>query len=88
MIDLFEMLVLLLNVSEKSPNMRKEMKKRTFWSDGTMILSKDEAAINALADLLDQLNGDMVTGYFDPKEDQESGTVDEYTGYYYLDSNG
>ncbi len=64
------------------------MKKRTFWSDGTMILSKDEAAINALADLLDQLNGDIVTGYFDPKEDQGSGTVDEYTGYYYLDSNG
>lgn len=75
MIDLFAMLVLLLNVSEKSPNMQEEMKKRTFWSDGTIILSKDEAAINALADLLDQLNGDMVTGYFDPKEDRESGTV-------------
>ena len=88
MIDLFEMLVILLDVSGKSLNMREEMKKKTFWSDGTMILSKDEAAINALADLLDQLNGDRVTGYFDPKEDHESGTVDEYTGYYYLDSNG
>jgi len=88
MIDLFEMLVLLLDVSKKSPNMRKEMKKRTFWSDGTMILSKDEAAINALADLLEQLNGDMITGYFDPKEDRESGVVDECTGYYFLDTNG
>lgn len=88
MIDLFEMLVLLLDVSEKSPNMREEMKKRTFWSDGTMILSKDEAAINALADLLEQLNGDMITGYFDPKEDRESGVVDECTGYYFLDTNG
>ena len=85
MIDLFEMLMILLDVSGKSLNMREE---KTFWSDGTMILSKDEAAINALADLLDQLNGDMVTGYFDPKEDRKSGTVDEYTGYYYLDSNG
>ena len=88
MIDLFEMLVLLLDVSKKSPNMRKEMKKRTFWSDGTMVLSKDEAAINALADLLEQLNGDMITGYFDPKEDRESGVVDECTGYYFLDTNG
>lgn len=88
MIDLFEMLVLLLDVSKKSPNMRKEMKKRTFWSDGTMILSKDEAAINALADLLEQLNGDMITGYFDPKEDRKSGAVDECTGYYFLDTNG
>ena len=58
------------------------------WSDGTMILSKDEAAINALADLLEQLNGDMITGYFDPKEDRESGVVDECTGYYFLDTNG
>ena len=88
MINLFEMLVLLLDVSKKSPNMRKEMKERTFWSDGTMILSKDEAAINALADLLEQLNGDMITGYFDPKEDRESGMVDECTGYYFLDTNG
>lgn len=88
MIDLFEMLVLLLDVSKKSPNMRKTMKERTFWSDGTMILSKDEAAINALADLLEQLNGDMITGYFDPKEDRESGMVDECTGYYFLDTNG
>lgn len=88
MIDLFEMLVLLLDVSKKSPNMRKEMKERTFWSDGMMILSKDEAAINALADLLEQLNGDMITGYFDPKEDRESGVVDECTGYYFLDTNG
>ncbi len=88
MIDLFAMLVLLLDVSKKSPNMREEMKKRTFWSDGTMILSKDEAAINALADLLEQLNGAMITGYFDPKEDRESGVVDECTGYYFLDTNG
>lgn len=45
------------------------------------IVSKDEAAINYVADLLDSLGFVAVTGYYDPKDD----VVDTMTGYYYVD---
>lgn len=45
------------------------------------IVSKDEAAINYVADLLDSLGLTAVTGYYDPKDN----VVDTMTGYYYVD---
>lgn len=44
------------------------------------IVSKDEAAINYVADLLDSLEFTAVTGYYDPKDN----VVDTMTGYYYV----
>lgn len=45
------------------------------------IVSKDEAAINYVADLLDSLGFTAITGYYDPKDN----VVDTMTGYYYVD---
>lgn len=51
----------------------------------SLIVSKDEATVNRVADMLDSMGFDAVTGYFDPKEDERSGEVDSLTGYYYVD---
>lgn len=45
------------------------------------IVSKDEAAIDYVADLLDSWGFTAVTGYYDPKDN----VVDTMTGYYYVD---
>lgn len=64
-----------------------EVENPKFWTDAEKIMCKDEAAINGIADLLDDVAGYGVccTGYYDPEEDKRSGLVDEYTGYYYLE---
>lgn len=51
----------------------------------SLIASNDEATVNRIADMLDSMGFDAVTGYFDPKEDERSGEVDSLTGYYYVD---
>lgn len=64
-----------------------EVENPKFWTDGEKILSKDQDAINAIADFLDDTAGYGVccTGYYDPEEDKRNDCVDEYTGYYYLE---
>ena len=57
----------------------------TFFQDSEKILCQSEEKINALADLLDDLGCTAITGYYDPEEDERNGTVDQYTGFYYLD---
>ena len=60
------------------------------WSDGSEILCRTECAANALADLLLQLYGSqgedvtVVTGYYDPAEDERNGEQDRYTGWWYV----
>ena len=58
-----------------------------FWTDGEKILCKNEAAIEGIADLVDDIAGYGIacTGYYDPEEDRRNDTVDKYTGYYYLE---
>lgn len=51
----------------------------------SQIVSKEETAVNRVADMLDSMGFDAVTGYFDPKEDERNGEVDSLTGYYYVD---
>lgn len=53
--------------------------------DKSMIVSKDETTVNRIADMLDSMGFDAVTGYFNPEEDKRSGEVDSLTGYYYVD---
>ncbi len=62
-------------------------KRPDYWSDQDLILcpSLDEA--NVLADVLEAVGFDPVTGYFDPAVDDEWGTRDKYTGYAYVDLN-
>lgn len=59
-------------------------KHYTYFQDGDQILSRSEEKINALADLFDDLGFTAVTGYYDPEEDEETGNLDSYTGFYYL----
>ena len=53
--------------------------------DKSMIVSKDKTTVNRIADMLDSMGFDAVTGYFDTEEDKRSGEVDSLTGYYYVD---
>lgn len=58
-----------------------------FWTDGEKILSKDQSALNGIADLIDDVAtyGICCTGYYDPEEDKRSDCIDKYTGYYWLE---
>lgn len=86
--DIYSIIVAFLDDTRKAPETRAHIKENDkFWSDGCQILSKDESAINALADLFDQLGAQEVcTGYYDPAEDERQGETDEYTGYFYLEA--
>ena len=55
------------------------------WSDGEKILCEDSLVINTIADVLDALGYQAVTGYYAPKEDERNGDTDEYTGNWYVD---
>ena len=57
---------------------------RKFWTNGEEILGADETEINIIADLLDCMGYDAITGYYDPEEDAKNGDTDEYTGNYYV----
>lgn len=50
----------------------------------SLIVSKDETAVNCVADMLKSNGFDAVTGYFDPVEDKRNNTVGPLTGYYYV----
>lgn len=60
------------------------------WSDGTEILCRTKSAADAIADLLWQLyntqgeDATVLTGYYDPKEDENNGEQDRYTGWWYV----
>lgn len=61
--------------------------KGKFWTpDREEILCDSEEKIETLADFFDCLigNGDSITGYYDPKDDNKNGETDQRTGYYYL----
>lgn len=57
------------------------------WTDGSEILCKTEAMADAIADLIDAVEGEPVahTGSYDPEEDERNDCVDNYTGWYYVD---
>lgn len=60
------------------------------WDGDEMMLCRTESAANAIADLFEQLyrsQGEEVvinTGFYDPEEDKRDGTVDDYTGWWYV----
>lgn len=60
------------------------------WSDGTEILCKTEDGANTIADMLttmyeaDDNEMQIVTGYYDPKEDKRNNEEDRYTGWWYV----
>jgi hypothetical protein len=56
---------------------------KKFFATGYEILSKDETAINTLAELFEAMEfSDVMTGYYDPAEDERNEETDELTGYY------
>ena len=60
------------------------------WSDGLELLCKTESAADMLADMITTLyrtQGEdvvVVTGYYDPKEDERNNEVDRHTGWWYV----
>lgn len=55
------------------------------WSDGDRILCDDAIVTNIVADLLDAMGYTAVTGVYDREDDECNGTVDQYTGYHYIE---
>ncbi len=58
------------------------------WSDGHEILCKTYEQAEGVADVLSMIffdsSSDVHTGYYDPKEDCQSGEIDDHTGWYYV----
>ena len=61
------------------------------WSSKDEILCKSESAANTIAELIEHLYAsqqeDILVhiGYYDPIEDEKSGEVDKFTGWWYVD---
>lgn len=86
--DLFNIICVFLDDTNRAQGMKDWLRERyKFWSDGCQIFSKDETAIEILADLFDRLGAQEVcTGYSDPKKAiTKWGSNDPHTGYYYLE---
>lgn len=60
-----------------------------YWTNKDIILCSSEekmcALISFLTDLYSIRNINILTGYYDPDEDEKSGEVDECTGFWYVD---
>ena len=56
--------------------------------DDEILVKGSQAKVDAMADLLMCMGLDVVTGYYDPKEDAAHGACDAYTGYRYIRVNG
>lgn len=60
------------------------------WSSKDEILCKSESAANTIAELIEHLYASQQqdilvnTGYYDPLEDEKSGEVDKFTGWWYV----
>ena len=59
---------------------------RLFYGDDDEIWTDNDVVYNAILTLFDTLGlgENIVTGYFDPKEDKEDGVFDKFTGCYYI----
>ncbi len=69
------------------PDIEQKSEKDVFFKEcdaSDEILSKNEEAINHLADAFDAMGLVAVTGYYDPEEDKKSGQEDCLTGLYHL----
>lgn len=69
------------------PDIGQKSEKDVFFKEcdaSDEILSKNEEAINHLADAFDAMGLVAVTGYYDPEEDKKSGQEDCLTGLYHL----
>ena len=57
------------------------------WCDDYSILTPKEDIHKAILLVFDSLgfHNDLVTGYYDPKEDERDENVDEFTGNYYIE---
>lgn len=59
-----------------------------FWTDGERILCDTETEASVVANFLEEILGyELCTGFYDPAEDQNAGTVDAYTGLWYISPN-
>ena len=67
------------------PHSRPEPGDTGIWSNEDVILCPSAKAANIIADMLDAIGFDAVTGYYDPDEDAGDGEVDDCTGYWYVD---
>lgn len=56
--------------------------------DAEILIKGSRTKVDAIADFLDCLGFDVVTGFYDPKEDAACGICDGNTGYRYIRING
>ena len=59
--------------------------KELLWCNGEMLLTPNLKVANVVADWFDSVGACTTIGYYDPKEDAESGMTDECAGNWYID---
>ena len=77
--DIYSLFKVILSKLQRTPTTNGRL-----WTDGEMILSTNESYINHIADLMEEIRIDVVTGYYDPETDAVNGEINEYTGFYYV----
>lgn len=66
---------------------------REFWCDGEQIMCANESQAEFLAGFIEKLYNSqdeavvVTTGHYDKREDERQGTVDSYSGMWYIDIN-
>ena len=62
--------------------------KNPVWCDGSEILCESEILAKTIADMLEYITGEceyVRYHYYDPKDDERSGEVDDHTGWWCVD---
>lgn len=74
---------LFMDLSEAIYNNQTE----NLWCEGNSILTPNKNVHDAIQLIFDSigLGRDIVTGYYDPKEDEDGECVDGLTGNYYIE---
>lgn len=66
--------------------MRNDQNRNGIHFVGEELLCRTETQAKGIADFFEDLGfNNVTTGYYDPEKDKKKGTVDEYTGWYYID---
>lgn len=66
------------------------IENKNFWCDGEQIICENESQAEFLADFIETLyrsqeeNIIILTGYYDKREDELRGTLDSYSGRWYV----
>lgn len=76
----------LVKMLPREPGTCEIFEKSGFWTNGDLILCPSETEASVVANFIqDAFKVSVMTGYFDPVEDDGNDERDECTGFWYVD---